>query len=226
MNIGPTGVSASGTIGWSFSPVCTTPLGTYLVWVIDDATVLSSDTVSETVTSSPSCSSASTLSTVSPNPVPADNQTREMTLTGSGLGAGLRVYYRNRYQDVELPATDITVVSPTQARVRVTLGPTPASWYVSVRSGDGPRSAEIIFRTVGNDYPVAWITASTTRPCSSAGDDYNFVLSNCTSFVAWRLDGDGKRIMNHHGVSYTLLQCRQLEQWRALHSVDRRCVLG
>ena len=211
VNIGTTDVSGTGTIGWSWPTDCATTTGTYRVWVIDSATNVSSDTVSETVTSSPNCTSPSpSISTLTPNPVPADNVTREMTLTGTGFGPGLRVFYRNRYQDVELPSSDITVISATQARVRVNLGATPASWFVSVRGPSGARSSEVVFRTIGNDYPSRWITSTTVRPCSTLGDDYGFVLSNCTSFVAWRLDGDGKKILNNHGVAYT---CSSADSW-------------
>jgi murein DD-endopeptidase MepM/ murein hydrolase activator NlpD len=55
VNIGAVTVTASGTIGWTFTPVCTTALGTYTLWVVDNATNVSSNTVTETVTSSPNC---------------------------------------------------------------------------------------------------------------------------------------------------------------------------
>jgi murein DD-endopeptidase MepM/ murein hydrolase activator NlpD len=55
VNIGTVTANASGGIGWTFTPVCTTALGTYTLWVVDNATNVSSNTISETVTSSPSC---------------------------------------------------------------------------------------------------------------------------------------------------------------------------
>jgi surface antigen len=65
-------------------------------------------------------------------------------------------------------------------------------------------------RHVGNDYPASWIIGP---PCGSGGDAYGFVRSNCTSFVAWRLDRDGKRIANQHGQSYTCSDGRTLSSW-------------
>ncbi|HSU16576.1 CHAP domain-containing protein [Longimicrobium sp.] len=51
-------------------------------------------------------------------------------------------------------------------------------------------------RPIGDDYPRSWIIGP---PCTTGGDTYNFVKSNCTSFAAWRLERDGKRISNFDG---------------------------
>jgi surface antigen len=150
------------------------------------------------------------LSTLTPNPVEALNARQAMTLLGSGFSPGTHVFYRNRYQVYELPQSDIQMVSPAELRVYVNLGATAASWYVSVQNTGTARSPEIVFRTVGNDYPSSWIIGP---PCDSGADAYNFVKSNCTSFVAWRLDGDGKRIDNVHGYSYTCSDGRILTRW-------------
>jgi surface antigen len=65
-------------------------------------------------------------------------------------------------------------------------------------------------RVVGNDYPSNWIIGP---PCASGADAYGMVRSNCTSFVAWRLDRDGKRISNQHGQSYTCSDGRTITSW-------------
>lgn len=46
---------AAGRVLWQFTPSCATPTGSYTVWVTDDATARSSNTVVETVTRGPSC---------------------------------------------------------------------------------------------------------------------------------------------------------------------------
>ncbi|HSU14349.1 BACON domain-containing protein [Longimicrobium sp.] len=45
----------SGNIAWTFTPVCTTPAVTSTLWVVDDATGKSSNTVSQTVTAGGGC---------------------------------------------------------------------------------------------------------------------------------------------------------------------------
>ena len=158
----------------------------------------------------PASSVTATLAGLNPHLVEALNTRQVMTLTGTGFGSGTRVFYRNRYQTSELPPGDIQVVSPTEIRASVTLGTTAATWYVSVQNAGTARSPEIAFRTVRNDYLASWIIGP---PCELGADSYNFVRSNCTSFVAWRLDGDGKRIMNNHGQSYTCSNGSVVARW-------------
>jgi hypothetical protein len=49
--------NGSGNISWSFTPECTTPLGTSRLWARDDATGQVSDTVTQIVTASSTCGS-------------------------------------------------------------------------------------------------------------------------------------------------------------------------
>jgi murein DD-endopeptidase MepM/ murein hydrolase activator NlpD len=46
---------ASGIVRWSFTPSCSTPLGTYAVWIVSDATGQRSNTVTEIVTKGSTC---------------------------------------------------------------------------------------------------------------------------------------------------------------------------
>ena len=51
----PATADASGNIGWSFAPVCTTPLGTGKLWARDDVSGQVSDTVTQIITAGSSC---------------------------------------------------------------------------------------------------------------------------------------------------------------------------
>lgn len=46
---------ASGRISWNYAPICSTPLGSYVVWVVDDRTGRTSNSVVETVLASQAC---------------------------------------------------------------------------------------------------------------------------------------------------------------------------
>lgn len=69
ITLSPTSTAdASGSIGWNFTVVCTTPLGTGTVLAVDDATSRESNRVTHTITQSPTCGGSAFRLTVFPLP--------------------------------------------------------------------------------------------------------------------------------------------------------------
>jgi hypothetical protein len=69
-----------------------------------------------------------------------------------------------------------------------------------------------VFRVVGDDYP----DSLKTRPCTGAGtstDQFGFIASTCSGFVAWRLTEDGAIFANSDGVSYVCSDGRTLTSY-------------
>lgn len=150
------------------------------------------------------------LTAIGPAPVANHGDSVTFTLYGQGFGNGLRVFFRNRSSDTEIRASNIRVVTATHAHAEVVLGTKAMSWYVSVSSATGPRSSEMAFRVIGDDYP----DSLKGKPCSySASDQFGFVPRNCTSFVAWRLSEDGAAFPGSAGVTYTCSDGRTLTAW-------------
>lgn len=150
------------------------------------------------------------LTAFGPYPVANHGDSITFTLYGQGFADGLRVFFRNRSGDVEMRGASIRVITPTHAHARVALGTKAMSWYVSVASVTGPRSSEMAFRVIGDDYP----DSLKSKPCSySASDQFGFVPRNCTSFVAWRLSEDGAAFPGSVGVTYTCSDGRTLTAW-------------
>ncbi|MBI3659272.1 hypothetical protein HY230_02205 [Candidatus Acetothermia bacterium] len=46
---------SNGNISWDFTSTCATPVGTSQLWVVDDTTGISSNTVTQTVTQGSGC---------------------------------------------------------------------------------------------------------------------------------------------------------------------------
>lgn len=133
-----------------------------------------------------------------------------ITLYGHGFGSGLRVFFRNRSLDKELDSGDIRVIDSTHAHAEMVFGTKAASWYVSVAGTGSPRSAEMAFRVVGDDYP----DSLKSKPCAdSSSDQFGLVARTCTSFVAWRLTEDGATFADSDGVSYVCSDGRTLTRY-------------
>lgn len=150
------------------------------------------------------------LTGIGPYPVENHGDSITFTLYGHHFEPGLRVFFRNRSTDIEVTASNIRVVTTGHAHAKVALGTKAMTWYVSIASATGPRSPEMWFRVIGDDYP----DSLKGKPCSySATDQFGFVPRNCTSFVAWRLSEDGAAFPGSTGVSYTCSDGRTLTTW-------------
>lgn len=57
-------VDSNGNISWIFTSSCSNALGTYAVWVVDDVTGMTSNTVTEIITANPSCSNTQPLALI------------------------------------------------------------------------------------------------------------------------------------------------------------------
>jgi hypothetical protein len=120
------------------------------------------------------------------------------------------VFFRNRSQEQEVNAADIRVIDSTHAHAEVNLGTRAASWYLSAAGPGSPRSAEIVFRVVGDDYP----DSLKTKPCAdTSSDQFGFAPRTCASFVAWRLTEDGASFADSDGVSYMCSDGRTLMRY-------------
>ncbi len=79
----------AGAIGWSYASRCTDQLGTYTIWVTDDATGIASNTVQETITTSAGCSDNPALPQLfgqrdSNGPIQFGGSTTDTTVTLTG----------------------------------------------------------------------------------------------------------------------------------------------
>lgn len=151
-----------------------------------------------------------TLTGIGPYPAANHGDSLTFTLYGTGFASGLRVFFRHGSTETEIKAANIRVVAATHAHAEVMLGTKAMSWYVSVSSATGPRTSEMVFRVIGDDYP----DSLKGKPCSySASDQFGFVPRNCTSFVAWRLSEDGAVFPGSASVSYACSDGRTLTTW-------------
>ena len=143
----------AGAISWLYTPGCTAVAGTSTLWVVDDATGVETNRVSQTVTGG--CNPS--ISSISPGSVPNDNQPRELTINGSGFATPVRVFFRVvGGQTYEIGAGDILSVSPNAVRVRVQLGSTPATWMAKVRNPNGVESNEQAVTVTGTSTGFTW----------------------------------------------------------------------
>jgi hypothetical protein len=150
------------------------------------------------------------VTALGPNPVANHGASVTITLYGHGFGRGLRVFFRSRSSDTEIQTSNIRVIDSTHAHAEVILGTKAASWYVSVAGNVSPRSAEIVMRVIGDDYPADL----KAKPCDdSSSDSFGLVARMCESFVAWRLTEDGATFASSDGVSYVCSDGRTLTQW-------------
>jgi hypothetical protein len=85
------------------------------------------------------------LHQVSPNPVPAIAREQVLTLLGHDLRPGATLLFRVNGNVYTVGAEFITYVSPSQIRVRVTLGTTPAYWTVQAVNPGGAVSDAVGF---------------------------------------------------------------------------------
>ena len=105
---------ARGDLAWTYTSVCTTPIGSYSLWAIDDATGRKSNVVTEHVTRAASCTPSPSTSTTSTTTVPTPvaptlridggtSSTRPQlgtfSFSGSGYTPGRTVTRRIRFPD-------------------------------------------------------------------------------------------------------------------------------
>lgn len=162
----------SGGISWNYVPVCTTPLGTYTLWVVDDATGRTSNTVTQIVTGSAACDPLALRidgSTSSTRPI---GQT--FTVTGSGFtpGRGVTRYLRqpNGSQVTLTPAMSADGsggISWSFAPVCTTPVGTYTLWVVDDATGRTSNTVtQVVTASAACDPPVLRIdgSMSSTRP--------------------------------------------------------------
>ena len=82
-------VNGSGSFNFSYLSSCNNEVGTYTIWAIDSSTGLSSNSVTENISASSSCSTTiPTVSSVSPSTMTANGVSQTLTIYGSNFQSG------------------------------------------------------------------------------------------------------------------------------------------
>lgn len=171
----PISVNGSGNLYWSWPSGCASP-GTYTIYLKDD-TGVASNTITETITSSSSCSTTPLfIDSITPPSVYKETMVT-FTLSGTGFQSGFLAKLVNE-DDIEYNVSSTQFINSTFVKVKVYLGSGPTSTQqIRIINPDGQIDQKSFIALVLSPAP----TLSVNPTSGSQGTIFNYIGNGYTS---------------------------------------------
>jgi uncharacterized repeat protein (TIGR03803 family) len=134
-------------------------------------------------------SGGASLSSISPNPISGSKNAQLVTLTGTGFKTGATVNWQDLTGGGSAPVTPLSV-TPNQITASMNFATETAAWQIQVANPTGAPSNWFSFEVLNNQYDYVQDDYPFQNATVDAADPYGFLIRECTSYIAWRMNRD------------------------------------